>query len=562
MANAATQASAQKALELLMPASGYNRRDQSLLGYRSGSAVAFARSGVYSGGQAIFNPESDPVVGLVGEGRTMNDEILLPIDRILRYPILEEMAAYSSLAAAINIHITHALSADKKTGHILKYVPVDNGNDKDFTEAQKLCDELMTDIGETINAQLPTWASIMSVFGVSYIRPYAEPGVGIVGFESSYYTLPYFIREYEIGGQLAGFAGDYIKDPSGMQVLAEPWDILPMRIPYWRPSRLQMPVYTGFEGYNLLSSPSERTPIETQNYGTSLLDHSFSPYQDLRGAIRSLKATRANAAKIDRLIPLSMAGMDPAQAAGYTRTISNELKRQADMMTKRAMAGNYSPIVTNTLLPVMGENGKGQMQFDTQSIAADINGIEDVMMYMRQLAASVGLDYTLLGWADSMSGGLGEGGFLRTAIQAAIRAQWIRIGSQNMAIRAAEIHLAHKYGKVYPAGTRPFQTQFNSLNTAIQQEEADAADSRANYASVVTTIVDAISNNATLAKSDSFKKLIFNDYLSIDNRIAANLLKEIASNQEPEDSGDGSSFMESIMRLPPADRDEILEAIR
>ncbi|EMA4402968.1 phage portal protein, partial [Escherichia coli] len=261
--------------------------------------------------------------------------------------------------------------------------------------------------------------------------------------------------------------------------------------------------------------------------GTSLLENSFGPYQNLVNALKSLKASRNNASKIDRLIGVNTSSLDPVNAAALINTITAAFKKNADMMKKQAIRGGYTPTVVNNVVPVMGEGGKGSMTVDTQTTTADIGQIEDIMFYLRQLAASVGLDVTLLGWADMMSGGLGEGGFFRTSVQAAMRAQWIRNAVSTFIYRVIDIHLAFKTGKVYLPADRPYVVQFNSLNTAIQEEEQAEQESRANYASIIATVLDAVQNSPALAGSPTFMRLLCGDMFKFGDAVTDALIKEL-----------------------------------
>lgn len=545
-------ADVRRALATRLPAANSDRAPNILSSIMSsGGGHVFTRA---SGFVDFGGRDTGDSAQLIGAGRTIQDDIRLPEDRYLRYPLLEEMATYPTLATALNIHLTHALSYEKKNNSIFKFQPLNKGSAADYSAAQKVCDELNGDFGSMLNDQISLFCQVAAVLGIAYVRPHAEPGLGIIGMECSYYTLPQFIREYHLGGQLAGFTGDYIKSEYGGKILAEPWDLIPLRIAGWRPKSSVIPSYSGAETYNLLGDPMKRMPTETQNYGCSLLEPAYEAYENLKEATRALRSARMNSAKIDRLITVAMNSLDPTQAAKYQHTITHVLKRSADVMESRAMRGRWSPTVTNSVLPVLGD-GKQQMGIDTSTIDPNITGIDDIMLHLKQMSGAVGLDYSLLGWADAMSGGLGEGGYLRTSIQAAARSQWIRMGADAFIHRAADIHMANKYGKVWTAQDRPYAVLFNSANSALQQEENDAADSRANYASVVTTILDAVANSSTLSKSETFKQLLFGQILNLGDDVVMKLVKEISAATDDEEH---KSFFEALLSQDPETLSRVL----
>ncbi|ENZ7366490.1 TPA: phage portal protein [Escherichia coli] len=499
--------------------------------FTSGHSVV-ARSGLSALRPGILGSNSD---GMTSEADSISLSAELPGERLQKYNILETMAKSPTISTALNIHIAHALAPSKKTGQAFILSPKD-GSD---AEAISRCEELTADLGAMINDGLPSWAMIMAIFGVSYVRPYAEQGRGITGIESSYYTLPHFVQEFYRGSQLVGFSGDYILDTHSLRrVITEPWNLVSMKNPYWTPQHKVIPVSYGTKGYSLLSDQADKPLMETQNYGTSFLEYSYEPYLNLCASLAALKSTRNNAAKIDRLIALTTNTLDPVNAANYTRGVSQALKRHSDLVAQRSINANAIPTVLNHLIPVMGD-GKNGITIDTQSIPADISGIEDVMFHLRQLAASLGIDATMLGWADQMSGGLGEGGWQQTAIQAALRANWIRQAAQRTIYRLLDIHLAYKYGKVYTETNRPYDVQFNSMNTAIQEEENRELDARANFVAVISQIMDQIQNNPKLAGSDAFMRYLFTEQLHIDDDTLNTMIKEFKANESEQNNEHG-----------------------
>ncbi|MCS0323192.1 portal protein [Vibrio diabolicus] len=474
---------------------------------------------------------------LTNDGRKSSDRFFLhklPKDRFMLYPILKEMAEDSTIDAALNLHLGHALSVSNDNGMAVYLHPTD---EKYAEYVGRLNRELLT----PINENLMNWTYSTLVYGVNYVRPYTKEGVGITHFEANYYTLPNQIREYERSGELAGFTAEYLQTrANGEQVrLAEPWALIPLKMPIWRPDMDMPPVnYTG-QRYSLYDDAYSRMPIETQNYGTSILLTCFEAWSMLRQSIAALGASRVNASLIDRMVAVNTDGLDAAGAAEYINMVADQMKQDRQEVVDRSRKLGFIPTVINTLLPFMG-GAKGGLQIDTFTTDPNISHIEDIMFHLKRLAGTLGVDPSMLGFGDLLSGGLGEGGFFRTSIQSALRANQIRAAVVTFVKRAIDIHTIYRDGKVWNDSDMPFEIRFNSLNTAIEQEKSAAMESQANYATMLTTVLDLI-EQSPISKSPKLKNHLYTSVVGLDSELANEVISELAAQVAKNDK-----MMESI----------------
>jgi len=91
-------------------------------------------------------------------------------------------------------------------------------------------------------------------------------------------------------------------------------------------------------------------------------------------------------------------------------------------------------------------------------VPPDIQGIEDVTFHINRLGSAVGIDPSLLGFGEQLSGGLGDGGFFRVSILASIKAQMLRTAVKTGLERLFEIHVAYKYGKTFLPRAKTMET--------------------------------------------------------------------------------------------------------
>lgn len=453
---------------------------------------------------------------------------LLDMSRSERYPILQQMSDEPILDSGIKMHLAHALSSSNEDGSIFSIETKEPAYIDVVTELNQAIQNL-------VREQVTGWSYLASVHGAHYLRPYFENGKGITRIESSYYTLASNIVEFERGGLCAGFTSmNMLSEEKSRQMLAEPWKMVPIKVGASK-LRVNSPPHnhTGKE-HTLFDDKFNEQILETQNYGSSMLAGCYEPWNDMRDGLRALRGSRENSGRIDRYMTVGMDGLSPLAAAQNMQMVGGQLKKDIQKARNKAERQGIVPTILTSLIPSLA--GKGGITVDSQVMPADIQHIEDIMFHLKRACANLGLDVSLLGWGDLMSGGLGDGGFFRTSIQAAIRANEVRDAVTAMILRLVDIHMIFKYGKTFTDKSKIY-VKYHSLNTAIEQEKASAMLTRAEHASAVATVLDMIDS-----RPDAVKRWLMTDSLNMDDELVEKILKDAKQ------SGDDQQF-ESIERI-------------
>ena len=407
---------------------------------------------------------------------TVRAKYVLPLERTARYAKLRLMSLDPTIDCAIQMHIANALAAKADSTDSVYIDTVEEG------KSNKYVDELRALLMPIIDRDLNEWARKAAVYGSCFARVYGEQGVGITNVRSDFYTHPRFIQKFEKGGKLAGYTSSYQgANNFGRQIqLLPPWTFVGFEIPAWEdieniepvkvdgiPVDLSNPVY-GLEGL-----------IESQQYGQSLIATAYEPWMCLRDALCSLLMSRRNAARLERLVGVSTGKLEPERAARYVDMIGERITNaSAEVQTASWLDGNLQTVI-NHIFPILGE--KGGVQVDAVQGTADISALEDIMFHVKRLGSAFGIDPSLLGFGDLLSGGLGDGGFFRVSIMASQKAVFLRKAIKNGLDRLCEIHIAYKYGKVFTPEERPWKICFNSISSAIEREEQETLEAKSNF---------------------------------------------------------------------------------
>lgn len=472
-----------------------------------GSAAAYFPVGVTGNGIATADQSSAQGVFSSEEAHLVRQ---LPRERQTRYLALEIMAEDPTIDCAIKMHMAHALSARSDTGQVVSIESVTDDKDP-------IVNDLRNTLQARINRELNEWAYNAAVYGAHYVRVYGGQQKGITNIRSDYYTHPRFIKKFEKAGQLAGFTTTY-QGTTGAHSrirLMPPWAFVGFEIPQWKNASNTEPVNIGVAPVDLSSDDyATEAMVESQEYGSSLIKTAYQPWLDLLDAICSLNASRRNAARLERLIGVSTGRLDPEKAAKYLNLISSQILNTDREIATQSLRRGFVQTVINRIFPMWGD--KARMEVNTVQGTPDINGLEDVFFHVKRLGGALGVDPSMLGFGDFLSGGLGDGGFYRVSIMAALKANFLRQAIQNGVQRLCEIHVAYKHKKIFLPGQQPWRIVFNSVSTALEREEQENLESRTNIASGLAGIIATLDQEYTTTDRRALMNFLWTHVLKKD----------------------------------------------
>lgn len=489
-------------------------------------------------------PEIDPDSYPNPASSSANEQQIytLPHDRLTRYAIYSTMATDSTIDSAIRFHIGHALSANSSTGERIK---IESVTDEDNMYVKDLRELLR----KVLNEDCVSWGYKAALNGCKFPRLYGKQGVGIERIRSDFYTQSQFVNVYEQCGQVAGYTNAWQNPSFGGQIeLMPPWKWAACIIPSHGQYMIQEPIWYNARPFDITADNWEDEGLlESQNYGRSVIETCFEPWIDLQQAILSINMSRRNASKQDRLIGVNVGKLNPTKAAQYLNTIAAQLTRESQLNARQSLARGYIPTVNNHIIPVAGDN-KGNLDINTLQGNHEFGNIEDVLFHVKRLAAAAGCDPSLLGFGDLAGQALGDGGLIRHSIFAAINANNIRHAILCAIEHICDVHVAYKYNKVFLPGSKPWNIIFNSISSALEREELENFEGRANFALVVGQLVETVAPEFAGMDTSVYKNWIFTDILKMPEDKFAEMFP--AKMTQGANAGDELNVLEAAERSP------------
>lgn len=370
------------------------------------------------------------------------------------------------ISSALQLLVTGALGGHETSGELVFVEKTaDTKNDKRLSV---IVEEISASLSPLFNKIAFQIAYIGAAYGDAYARIYTDAS-GVIDLHSDELVRPQLVTAYEKGSRTVGFSvsvGERNFERLNVGQLAR----LKMPRTQWVP---QYGVVEKSIKMALTEDNIDNLPIMPSMVGGSLLYSAEQAYDNLTASLLGLVGQRWMDSIDEQIVTMNMDSMSLEQQKNFMQSVTGMITRSKEYAEQAVKKSRPIMERIRHIIPVHNEKQLttlGPMNGGQTGRAATIS-IDDVMVHARMLAGNLGIDLSMLGFADQLSGGLGEGGFFRVSAQAAERARIIRVALADFFSHVIDIHTARRYGFVFETSQRPWVINFYGSISALEAEK-------------------------------------------------------------------------------------------
>ena len=442
------------------------------------------------------------------------------------YAKYQQMQQNSFINAGLRLHVTAALGGHESKGDVI-FIECTPEAEKD-PKKKKIIDDLNHDLKDLLNKNIYTLAFNAVSWGDGYARVYSQDKVGITDLMCDEMVLPPLVQPFEQGSRTVGYVVGTATNSSGVKLSTT--QMIRVKMPrtlYTPQARVMQKAFKTA----ILEDDSSNLPYLPSLVGGSFLEGIEDPYNHLIMSISGMVGQRIQDGIDEALLTVNMTDMTHEQQKATMQNLEQMFAETAAQTAKAVKEGRSLLGKLRRFIPVWSDKQLVQLQGGTGSQRSGSITIDDVMFHAKQLSGGLGIDLAMLGFADLLSGGLGEGGFFRVSAQVAERSRMIRNAVTQAINDLIDIHLYKKSGLAFSDADRPWTINFYSGISAQQKEAQDTKLSMMNTGGI---LIQTLAQLKELGLSPEVVKHLLSTQMMLDENSADLVAKGLASAKPPE----------------------------
>ena len=476
----------------------------------------------------------------------------LPRTRQQIFTMWEIMQKDPQIAEALSLHVTAALGGHETTGDMIFITPHERvrGQGRRAKELRDKVEREARIIAPIINRYAFSLARQAIGFGDSYARIYTDDKKGVVGLMNNRHTFPPLIMPFEQAGATVGFHALEEEDRERSIAKLTPKQLLRVRMPRIE-TVPQMPMQVWQDKKTLIYDKRSDNPILPAEVGGSFLYPIEEPWQDVTISRAGLNNQQIADSVKQAFLTINMEGMPPNQQKKYRASIVKMLTNYRGQIEEAFKGGEALYGTKYHIMPQWSEKQILQSVGDLSQRNMPLNeGL--LMLNLRRLAGGLGIDLSLMGWADMLAGGLGDGAAFHTSAQIMRRSTLIRQACIDAFNHLMSIHWGIKHGEYFNSNEYPWQYDFYSDQNAAATQ---ALNNKQNRANTTTVQAQAIQMLKDLGLDKETIQLILEDSMGYDIELAEKIATSITA--QPLLDANGAPMQGDAMPVGAAHDDDV-----